>query len=87
MPGTLSYELSAHAVAVMAEREIPKEWVTRVLLEPERTERDKSDPALRHALGRIAERDDRVLRVVYNETVEPWRVVTAYFDRTMRGAL
>ena len=27
------------------------------------------------------------LRVVYNETVHPWRVVTAYFDRAMRGKL
>ena len=42
---------------------------------------------LRHALARIPERDDRVLRVVYNENVHPWRIVTAYFDRAMRGKL
>ena len=29
----------------------------------------------------------RVLRVIYNETVVPWRVVTIYFDRTMRNRL
>jgi hypothetical protein len=71
----------------MAEREILEEWVERVLTNPERTEPNTTDPLLRHALGRIPERDDRVLRVVYNETVRPWRVVTAYFDRTMRGKL
>ena len=58
-----------------------------MLQHPERTEPHASDPALRHALGRIAERDGRVLRVIYNETVVPWRVVTIYFDRTMRNRL
>lgn len=87
MPGKIDYELSAHAVTVMAEREIPEAWVKRVLSGPERTEPDAADPLLRHALGRIPERDDRVLRVVYNEAVHPWRVVTVYFDRAMRGKL
>jgi len=38
-----------------------------------------------HALGRIAERDGRVLRVVYNAAVRPPRIVTVYFDRRERG--
>ena len=87
MRGPVIYELSAHAQTVMAEREILETWVARVLDHPELLEADAADPALRHALGRIPERDDRVLRVIYNETVEPWRVVTAFFDRTMRGKL
>jgi hypothetical protein len=57
----------------------------RVLTTPERTEVDRSDPALTHALGRIAEHDGRVLRVVYNATVDPPRIVTVYFDRRQRG--
>lgn len=87
MSGKVDYELSAHAVTVMAEREILEAWIERVLTSPERTEPDATDPLLRHALGRIPERSDRVLRVVYNETVHPWRVVTAYFDRAMRGKI
>ena len=87
MPDAIAYELSAHATTVMAEREILEEWVARVLRNPERTEPDATDLMLRHALGRIPERDDRVLRVIYNETVQPWRVITAYFDRAMRGKL
>ena len=79
------YELSEHATGVLAEREIATTWVVRVLAAPERTERDRSDPELMHALGRIAERDGRVLRVVYNAVVQPPRIVTAYFDRRERG--
>jgi len=60
------YELSDHASSVLAEREIETTWVVRVLTTPERTEVDRSDPALTHALGRIAEYEGRVLRVVYN---------------------
>lgn len=51
------------------------------------TKSDNSDKELRHALGRIAECGDRVLRVIYNDTTTPWRIVTAYFDRTMRNKL
>ena len=36
--------------------------------------------ALRHW-----EHGDRYLRVIYNPGVMPWRVVTAYFDRALRG--
>jgi hypothetical protein len=56
------YELTAHAAVVVAEREIELAWVDRAFLDPERTEADRNDPLLRHALRRIAERNDRVLR-------------------------
>ena len=64
MSGKIAYELSAHAMTVMVEREILEAWVERVLSSPERAEPDATDPLLRHALGRVPERDDRVLRVV-----------------------
>jgi len=79
------YELTDHAAAVIAEREIDVAWIARVLAKPERTEKDREDSALTHALARIAERDDRVLRVVYNASVDPPRIVTSYFDRRERG--
>jgi hypothetical protein len=79
------YELTDHAEGVMAEREIATAWVVRVLTKPERMENDRSDSTLTHALGRIAERDGRVLRVVYNASVIPPRIVTVYFDRRQRG--
>jgi hypothetical protein len=79
------YELSAHAALVMAARNIDAALVDRALSEPERTEADRFDPELMHALLPIAERDHRVLRVVYNWSVHPLRVVTVYFDRRQRG--
>ena len=79
------YELTAHAAGVIAEREIDPAWIARVLAKPEVTAKDRSDPALQHAMARILERDDRVLRVVYNPSTHPPRIVTCYFDRSQRG--
>jgi Domain of unknown function (DUF4258) len=85
MGAEFPYKLTAHAVSVLIERQIPLEWVERVLGQPMRLEADRHDPTLRHALGAIPENDGRVLRVVYNDTVQPWQIVTAYFDRKERG--
>lgn len=54
---------------------------------PEATLRDARDPQLSHALRRIPEHGGRVLRVVYTHRIDPLRVVTAYFDRTLREQL
>jgi hypothetical protein len=54
-------------------------------LHPQRTAADGTDPELRHAIAPIPEHGDRYLRVIYNPNVAPWRVVTAYFDRGLRG--
>lgn len=82
-----SYRLTAHATNVIAERRIPGEWVARVLKHPARLELDRYDSTLQHALAPIPENDGRVLRVVYNDAVRLWQVVTAYFDRKERGRL
>ena len=79
------YELTAHANTVLAGRGIQRDWLERVLASPERREADRADPELEHAIGRIAENDDRYLRVIYNAAVTPWRIVTAYFGRGVRS--
>jgi hypothetical protein len=81
------YGLTAHAARVIVERDISLGWVARVLSKPTRTECDRKEPALRHALAEIPENGGRVLRVVYNERTQPWLVITAYFDRAQRGKL
>ena len=83
----MRYEFSQHARDAIAERSIPAEWVERALDQAERTEPDTDDPALTHRLIRIPEHGNRVLRVIINEQVKPLRVVTAYFDRKMKGKL
>jgi hypothetical protein len=87
IPADLSYRLTTHAASVIAERQIPQEWVARVLALPMRLEADRHHPALRHALAAIPENDGRVLRRVQNDAVRPWQVVTAYFDRREKGRL
>ena len=79
--------LTNHASVVLRERDIPVEWVRRVLTHPHLRLPDANAPDLLHALAPIVEREDRVLRVIYNEKMDPWRVVTAYFDRAWKGML
>lgn len=76
----MSYVLTEHARRRLLKRQILPEWVAVALEHPARTENDTDDAQLVHALRAIPERGFRVLRVVYNETTEPHRVVTAYFD-------
>jgi hypothetical protein len=83
----MKYALTRHAKDVLEEREIEVAWLERVLNAPERVVPDLDDPDLEHRLGRIAEHGYRVLRVVVNKSVRPVRVVTLYFDRTMRNKL
>jgi hypothetical protein len=87
MSADFPFSLTAHARHVASERGILLEWVERVVTCPQRTEADPNDSTLTHALGRISEYGDRVLRVVYNEAVEPRRIVTVYFDRTQKDKL
>jgi Domain of unknown function (DUF4258) len=61
------YELTAHARTVIAERSIKEEWIARVMLNPEKVEPDRDDPALQHALGRISENLDQVLRIIFKK--------------------
>lgn len=70
---------------MLEERGIEKEWVARVIGAPERDEAHAHDVELRYAIGQIPEYGNRWLRVVYNSSLQPVRIVTAYFDRSVRG--
>lgn len=83
----MKFELSKHAVDVIRERNIPIEFIEKVIENPELKESDTHDVELEHYLSRIQEYDNRVLRVIVNTFNDPKRVVTAFFDRTMRGKL
>jgi len=75
------FDWSVHARLMLEERCIQQNWVIRTLKKPENIEADQIDQNISHALARIPEHGDRVLRVVYNSTVKPWRIVTVFFDR------
>ena len=83
----MNSELSQHAQDALSERAIPREWLERVLNTPEKTEPDKADAPAAHHLGRMRRAWQSVLRVVVNHQVSPVRVITVYFDRTMKGKL
>ena len=83
----MSYELTQHARDVLAERHIPEEWLERALHKPELKQPDPADATLERRYRKIPEHENRVLRVVVNTTVAPERVVSVYFDRTMKGKL
>ena len=69
----------------MAQRGIRRWQIKRTLEDPERVELDRDASELRHALKRFRRRRGAmILRVVYNYTVKPVRVVTVFFERLTR---
>ena len=76
----MDYILTEHAIKRCKRRKIQPEWIKTALSHPARTENDFDDPTLVHALIAIPERGFRILRVIYNESVSPVRIVTIYFD-------
>jgi hypothetical protein len=83
----MSYELTQHARDVLQERKISVDWMERVLTKSALVEPSAADTTVESWLAKIPEHGDRVLRVVVNKTVVPERVVSVYFDRTMKGKL
>lgn len=71
-----------HALDVLVEREIAREWVERVVAGPALVEQ-VADGTVHH-IAPIVERGNRLLRVVLAGEPEPHRVVTAFFDRRLR---
>lgn len=76
-----------HAELVMRERRIPAEWVGRCVEAPALRECDPGDAELERLFISVPECEGRVLRVVVNTRVDPWRVVSVFFDRSMKGKL
>ena len=83
----MRFNMTKHAEAVVANRGIKAEWIEAALEVPESTHPDPEDGELQHVLRKIPEFGNRVLRVVFNQTKSPAVIVTAYFDRTMKGRL
>ena len=83
----MDLDFSNHARDVMEERLIPEEWVSLAVAAPGLRTDDPNDPEVERFYWRPPEAGDRVLRVAVNTRVEPWRVVSVFLDRTMRGRL
>jgi len=77
------FELSLHAKYMLKERGIPEEWVWRTIESADKSELDTEDNNW-HYTKAIVEKENRVLRVVVNQGVNPYRIVTVFFDRRLR---
>ncbi len=84
---SVTLEYTRHAVHAMEERMIPREWVESAVAEPSLRTSDANDPEVERFFRRIPEHGDRVLHVAVNTRVAPCRVVSVFFDRSMRGEL
>ena len=80
-------EYTKHARHVMGERLIPVEWVELAVAEPALRRTDPNDPQVERFFRPIPQHGGRALRVAVNTSVVPWRVVSVFFDRNMRGKL
>jgi len=67
---------------MIAERGIDEAWVWRAIDDPQR--RSLEDDGNVHYIKSIEKHGGRTLRVIINETVEPNRIVTVFFDRRLR---
>ena len=83
----MKLECTKHAVHAMAERVIPMEWIELVVAKPALRIPDPNDPEVERFFRPIPERGGRILRVAVNTHVAPWRVVSVFFDRNMKGKL
>ncbi len=83
----MNYELTGHAREVLQERQISIEWLEQAFTAPELTLADPKEAGVERRYRKIPQFGNRVLRVVVNTAVAPPRVVSVYFDRTMKGKL
>lgn len=83
----MTLEYTRHALHVMAERMIPAEWVERTVTDPSMRSHDPNDPEVERFFRSIPGQSDRVLRVAVNTRAVPWRVVSVFFDRGMKGRI
>ncbi|MCY4365438.1 MAG: DUF4258 domain-containing protein [Chloroflexi bacterium] len=83
--GSVELRYTEHALNMMGQREIPPEWVERVLESPSLQLPNPKDTEVERFFGRIPEFGNRALRVAVNTRTTPWRVVTVFFDRAAGG--
>lgn len=82
----MELHFTQHAVSRMAKRQLQRDWIERVVEQPEAVEDDEFDDELEHRLGKVPELANRVLRVIVTKS-DPMRVVTMHLDRRMKKKL
>ncbi len=79
------FVLTDHARKRCARRGIKLEWIRSALDSAAETmDAHVCKKDLTHTLWPVPEKGFRVLRVIYNDTVEPVAIVTAFFDNKVK---
>jgi len=78
------YFFTAHAKDMLKEREILEEWVLQTIRNPDK--RKLGSDGNTHYFRLLPERENHILHIVVNESVEPNRIVTLFLDRRERKA-
>jgi uncharacterized DUF497 family protein len=79
--------LTQHAKDMLTKRRIDVAWIEKAVDSPNLVVPDPLDTTLEQRFVKIPEYGGRVLKVVVNKMASPERVVSAYFDRRMKGVL
>jgi hypothetical protein len=69
----MNFVLTDHARKRCVQRKIEVDWIRQALNQYLRITNDADDDSLVHVFYPVPERGFRVLRVIYNETVEPMK--------------
>jgi hypothetical protein len=77
------FHYSRHFKDMLKELSIPMSFITNTLNKSEKVE-DRND-GTRHFLRKIQKNENRWLRVVVNINIVPNKIITAFFDRRLRG--
>jgi hypothetical protein len=83
----VNFIFTQHARIAAEARKIQPDWVRITLEDPQLRTWDPEDSTIERFFRKIPENQNRILRVVVNTQVAPWRVVSVFFDRTMKGNL
>jgi hypothetical protein len=70
-----------HAEDMLVERGIDRKWVEATVTSPDFTETDPGQLNIIRAFRKIAERDNKTLRVAYTIDEDVFKIITAFFDR------
>jgi hypothetical protein len=76
----VEFTLTEHARKRCARRGIEIQWIAHALQNPFEEFPDSIDPDATHIRYKVPERGFRTLRVVFNDNVQPARIITAFFE-------
>ncbi len=81
------YRMTLHAAEMLATRGIDDAALAAVLDKPDVVRQDRSDESLENWYKVLPDYEGRVLKAVVRKEGDTMVVVTAYFDRSMRGRI